>query len=60
MILDNLDVEEVFGQLTYKMSKNLTTYLRYGTYEEKYDNATGSKEKFSDQNRGRIQVEYTF
>ncbi|MFX4209980.1 porin [Aliarcobacter butzleri] len=57
---DNLDVEEVFGQLTYKMSKNLTTYLRYGTYEEKYDNATGSKEKFSDQNRGRIQVEYTF
>ncbi|MCG3693384.1 major outer membrane protein [Aliarcobacter butzleri] len=55
----DLEVEEVFGQLTYKMSKNLSTYLRYGTYEEKYKN-NGDKEKYSDQNRGRIQVEYTF
>ncbi|MFW2566290.1 major outer membrane protein [Aliarcobacter butzleri] len=47
--------EELFGQLTYKMSKNLSTYLRYGTYEEKWDG-----EKESDQNRGRLQVEYTF
>ncbi|MDS1370423.1 major outer membrane protein [Aliarcobacter butzleri] len=47
--------EELYGQLTYKMSKNLSTYLRYGTYEEKWDG-----EKFSDQNRGRLQVEYTF
>ncbi|MFY4808390.1 major outer membrane protein [Aliarcobacter butzleri] len=51
----DLKAEEVFGQLTYKMSKNLSTYLRYGTYEEKWDG-----EKFSDQNRGRLQVEYTF
>ncbi|MEV9529904.1 major outer membrane protein [Aliarcobacter butzleri] len=57
--LTDLEVEEVFGQLTYKMSKNLSTYLRYGTYEEKYKN-NGDKEKYSDQNRGRIQVEYTF
>ncbi|MCT7574173.1 major outer membrane protein [Aliarcobacter butzleri] len=55
----DLEVEEVFGQLTYKMSKNLSTYLRYGTYEEKYKN-NGDKETYSDQNRGRIQVEYTF
>lgn len=55
----DLEVEEVFGQLTYKMSKNLSTYLRYGTYEEKYKD-NGAKEKYSDQNRGRIQVEYTF
>ncbi|MFW2353130.1 porin [Aliarcobacter butzleri] len=57
---DNLEAEEMFAQLTYKMSKNLSTYLRYGTYEEKYDNVNGDKEKFSDQNRGRLQVEYTF
>ena len=41
------------------MSKNLSTYLRYGTYEEKYK-TNGDKEKYSDQNRGRIQIEYTF
>lgn len=55
----DLEIEEVFGQLTYKMSKNLSTYLRYGTYEEKYKD-NGAKETYSDQNRGRIQVEYTF
>lgn len=47
--------EELYGQLTYKMSKNLNTYLRYGTLEEKVD---GKKEL--DQDRGRLQVEYTF
>lgn len=47
--------EELYGQLTYKMSKNLTTYLRYGTLEEKI---TG--DKALDQDRGRLQVEYTF
>lgn len=46
---------EVYGQLTYKMSKNLSTYLRYGTYESK-DNGV----KDIDENRGRIQVAYTF
>ncbi|MCT7552372.1 major outer membrane protein [Aliarcobacter butzleri] len=51
----DLKQEEAYGQLTYKMSKNLSTYLRYGTYEEK-----NSGTKISDQNRGRIQVEYTF
>ncbi|MCT7493315.1 major outer membrane protein [Aliarcobacter cryaerophilus] len=47
--------QEVYGQLTYKMSKNLSTYLRYGTFEEKVNG-----EKSVDQNRGRIQVAYTF
>ncbi len=52
-------LEEVYGQLTYKMSKNLTTYIRYGTFEEKIKGA-GSKVKSVDENRGRIQVAYTF
>lgn len=55
--LVNYKAQEVYGQLTYKMSKNLTTYLRYGTYEAK-EVSTGTKEQ--DQNRGRIQVAYTF
>ncbi|MGJ0338896.1 major outer membrane protein [Aliarcobacter cryaerophilus] len=46
---------ETYGQLTYKMSKNLNTYLRYGTLEQKVDG-----DKILDQNRGRIQVAYTF
>ncbi|MCT7496650.1 major outer membrane protein [Aliarcobacter cryaerophilus] len=55
--LQNIKAEEVYGQLTYKMSKNLTTYLRYGNYEEKV-NSTGLKTV--DQNMGRLQVAYTF
>lgn len=47
--------EEIYGQLTYKMSKNLSTYLRYGNFEEK-DGST----KLKDQDAGRLQVEYTF
>lgn len=50
-----LKQKEYYGQLTYKMSKNLTTYLRYGQFEEKIDG-----DKSSDQNLGRIQVAYTF
>ena len=55
--LQNVKAQEVYGQLTYKMSKNLTTYLRYGTYEEKQ---VSSGDKEQDQTRGRIQVAYTF
>ena len=54
---DEIEAEELFAQLTYKMSKNLSTYLRYGTYEE---DDTGANTTVSDQNRGRLQVEYTF
>lgn len=57
ILTDDIKAKEVYGQLTYKMSKNLSTYLRYGTYDEKI-NSTG--EKVEDQTRGRIQVAYTF
>ena len=50
-----LKQQEVYGQLTYKMSKNLSTYLRYGTFEEKINS-----EKTVDQDAGRLQVAYTF
>ncbi len=55
--LQDIKAQEVYGQLTYKMSKNLNTYLRYGQYEEKV-NSTGLKTV--DQNMGRLQVAYTF
>ena len=58
---DNSDVEfeeeEVYAQLLYKMSKNLSTYVRYGTYTK--ENTTSSKD-INDDTRGRLQVEYTF
>ncbi|WP_141046614.1 major outer membrane protein [Aliarcobacter cryaerophilus] len=57
ILTEDIKAKEVYGQLTYKMSKNLSTYLRYGTYDEKI-NSTG--EKVQDQTRGRIQVAYTF
>ena len=55
--IDDTKAEEIYGQLTYKMSKNLSTYLRYGNYEEKVK-STGVKSV--DQDLGRLQVAYTF
>ena len=55
--LTDYKAQEVYGQLTYKMSKNLTTYLRYGNKKQK---EVSSGDKFDDQTRGRIQVAYTF
>ncbi|MCT7445158.1 major outer membrane protein [Aliarcobacter cryaerophilus] len=55
--LEDYKANEIYGQLTYKMSKNLSTYLRYGQYEQK-EVSTGNKEV--DQNMGRLQVAYTF
>ena len=52
---DELKQQEIYGQLTYKMSKNLSTYVRYGTFEEKINS-----EKTVDQDAGRLQVAYTF
>jgi hypothetical protein len=46
----NNEQSELFGQLTYKMSKNLDGYIRYGTLD---DNGT-------DSNNGRLQVNYKF
>jgi hypothetical protein len=51
--------EEVYAQLLYKMSKNLTTYVRYGTYTEETTTAGVTTEN-NDDVRGRLQVEYTF
>ena len=52
---DEIKQQEVYGQLTYKMSKNLSTYLRYGNFEQKIG---GTKD--IDQDMGRLQVAYTF
>lgn len=52
--------EEIYAQLTYKMSKNLNTYVRYGTYTKEYKNAVSTADEINDDVRGRLQVEYTF
>ena len=51
--------EEVYAQLLYKMSKNLTTYVRYGTFTDETTTAAGTTDN-NDDIRGRLQVEYTF
>jgi len=51
----DVEEEELYGQLTYKMSKNLSTYVRYGTYTKD----TGSTSNI-DATAGRLQVAYTF
>ena len=54
-----IEEEEIYAQLTYKMSKNLSTYVRYGVYDK--DIKDGSdKFEINDDVRGRLQVEYTF
>lgn len=52
--------EEVYAQLLYKMSKNLTTYVRYGTYTDETTVAGNATTEANDDTRGRLQVEYTF
>lgn len=51
--------EEIYAQLVYKMSKNLSTYVRYGLFDEELKTSTGTTE-VADDLRGRLQVEYTF
>ncbi|OCL98597.1 Major outer membrane protein precursor [Aliarcobacter thereius] len=46
-----VDQDELFAQLTYKMSKNLDGYIRYG--QQDFDNG-------NEQNSGRLQVNYKF
>jgi hypothetical protein len=56
-----VEEEEVYAQLLYKMSKNLSTYVRYGTYEkDTTTTTTGTSAVNNDDTRGRLQVEYTF
>ena len=71
----SVEEEEFYGQLTYKMSKNLTSYVRYGVFTQDSSSHTykssvaGSGENAKhgdsradsiDDTRGRIQVAYTF
>ncbi|MFY4787444.1 porin [Aliarcobacter butzleri] len=55
-----VEEEEIYAQLTYKMSKNLNTYVRYGTYTKEYTKNTANGDEINDDLRGRLQVEYTF
>jgi len=48
------DVYEVLGQISYKVSKNLNTYVRYA----EFDNDSGNNS--DDGQRGRVEVKYTF
>ena len=50
------DEEEIYTQVTYNMSKNLSTYVRFGQYEK--ENVEGKKD--IDSTRGRLQVQYSF
>ena len=54
-----VEEEEIYAQLMYKMSKNLNTYVRYGTYTKEVK-FLGEKDDIYDDVRGRLQVEYTF
>lgn len=56
---NEVEEEEIYAQLTYKMSKNLNTYVRYGTYT-KENKFGGNNDEINDDVRGRLQVEYTF
>ena len=54
-----MEQEEIYAQLVYKMSKNLSTYVRYGTFTED-ETISGTKAENHDDVRGRAQIEYTF
>jgi predicted porin len=45
------DAKEIYTQITYAHSKNLSTYVRLGQYEKAASDATDA---------GRLQVEYKF
>ena len=56
----DVEEEEIYAQLVYKMSKNLSTYVRYGTYTKESTAAGARTVEINDDVRGRVQVEYTF
>lgn len=51
----DMEDEEIYGQLLYKMTKNFSTYVRYGQLTKETANV-----KTTDGTAGRLQVEYTF
>lgn len=56
----DIEEEEVYAQLLYKMGKNLNTYARYGTFTKETTVAGTPTVENNDDTRGRLQVEYTF
>ncbi|RXJ84515.1 major outer membrane protein [Arcobacter cloacae] len=52
---DKMEEEEIYAQLVYKMSKNLSSYVRYGVHTVDKNN-----DETKDFTVGRLQVEYTF
>lgn len=48
--------KEVYAQVVYNMSKNLSSYVRFGTYEVERDNVKTTDDSY----RGRLQVQYSF
>ena len=56
----DMEEEEIYAQLLYKMSKNLNTYVRYGTYTKETTAQGAQTVDNNDDVRGRLQVEYTF
>lgn len=56
----DIEEEEIYAQLLYKMSKNLNTYVRYGTYTKETTAQGAQTVDNNDDVRGRLQVEYTF
>lgn len=52
---NDMEEEELYAQVVYKMSKNFSTYVRYGTYT-KDENSTDK----NDDTRGRLHVQYSF
>jgi hypothetical protein len=50
------DLEEVYGKVTYDMSKNFTTYVQFGQYTA--DNEDGNDD--IDSTIGRVHVQYSF
>jgi hypothetical protein len=48
--------EELYAQVVYNMSKNLSSYVRFGTYEEE----TNGVKSLEGDYRGRLQVQYSF
>ena len=53
---DNDKQTEIYAQLVYKMSSNLTSYVRFGTQENEVNGAKSTETDY----KGRLQVAYTF
>ena len=53
---NDVDEDEIYGQITYQMSDNFMTYVRYGNYDVDSDNDADDV----DQTRGRLHVQYSF